>query len=387
MRARLRMLLEKRGYEVIVASDGVEALALLSKHKQIQFVLSDWVMPNMDGVALCQSVKSNDYHRYLFFMLLSSQDDHKSITLGINAGADDFVAKNTPVDELDARIRAGFRTLDLHNELVDKNRALNQAYAQINNDLLVASDLIGTLLPTEKAYSGVDIAYVYQPSAAIGGDMLGCIELDERYMAFYVFDVSGHGVASALLSFSIHHTLNTFQGESVTMTTNLGGERQVRKASEVLTSLNATYAQDDNHGLYATMVYAVLDRRTGELDVAFAGHPPLIKVNAATRAVERIGESGFVVGMFDFATYESFSMTLEAGDEVWFYTDGITEANVGKEMFGEEALEKMIATTQDISIQQKPGLIMEKVTARLDGKEFDDDVSLLVVRWLGGVNG
>jgi sigma-B regulation protein RsbU (phosphoserine phosphatase) len=386
MRARLRLLLEKRGYEILVACDGIEALSLLEKNEHIQFVLSDWVMPNMDGVELCQSVKSNDYNRYLFFVLLSSQDDHKSITLGINAGADDFVAKNTPVDELDARIKAGFRTLDLHNQLVEKNHALNTAYAQINSDLMVASDLIGKLLPIKRAYSDIELAYIHQPSAAIGGDMLGCIELDDRYTAFYIFDVSGHGVASALLSFSIHHTLNTLQGDSATMYTDLQGKRQVRKACDVLASLNRTYTINDNHGLYATMVYAVLDRKTGELDVAFAGHPPLIKVEASSDSIERIGESGFVIGMFDFATYESTSLVLEQGDEVWFYTDGITEAQMDDEMLGEETLENLIASTRGAVMQDKPSLVMQQVKTMIGSQEFDDDVSLLAVRRSGEGN-
>lgn len=79
-------------------------------------------MPEMDGVELCKALKSHDYNRYIFFVLLSSQDDKDSIVCGIDAGADDFVAKNTPIDELDARIRAGFRNLQLHNELLMKTR-------------------------------------------------------------------------------------------------------------------------------------------------------------------------------------------------------------------------------------------------------------------------
>ncbi|GAL19018.1 serine phosphatase RsbU regulator of sigma subunit [Vibrio maritimus] len=163
MQTRMRMLLQRRGYGVVIANDGVDALSLLESHPNIQFVLSDWVMPNMDGVALCKAVKAQNFNRYLFFVLLSSQDDHDSITQGINAGADDFVAKNTPLEELDARIKAGFRTLALHNELVEKNTALNQAYAQINSDLLAASDLMSRMLPVKRSYSGVELAYCYQP--------------------------------------------------------------------------------------------------------------------------------------------------------------------------------------------------------------------------------
>ncbi len=79
MQIRLSALLNKRGYEVIIASDGVRALELLDQYTDIQLVLSDWLMPNMDGIELCKQVKSGCFARYMFFVLLSSQDDQASI--------------------------------------------------------------------------------------------------------------------------------------------------------------------------------------------------------------------------------------------------------------------------------------------------------------------
>lgn len=162
-------LLEKRGYKVTVANHGHEALEILDSSEQIQFVLSDWVMPKMDGVELCKRLKSTNYNRYIFFVLLSSQDDKDSIISGIDAGADDFVAKNTAIDELDARIRAGFRNLNLHIELLTKNQQLDQAYATIRGDLDSAGDFIRQLLPRKTAFNQAQMAYVSMPSAQIGG--------------------------------------------------------------------------------------------------------------------------------------------------------------------------------------------------------------------------
>ena len=164
-------LLKKKGYSVTVASHGYEALEILQKSEHIQFVLSDWVMPKMDGVQLCQALKSTDYNRYIFFVLLSAKDDNDSIVSGINAGADDFVAKNTAIDELDARIRAGFRNLNLHNELLKKNQALDNAYATIRQDLDAAGDFIRQLLPTKVEFNNVLMNYTSIPSAQIGGDI------------------------------------------------------------------------------------------------------------------------------------------------------------------------------------------------------------------------
>ena len=173
----LSSVLKKRGYDVFTANSGAEALSLLEQHSSIQFVLSDWIMPEMDGLDLCRQLKSTQYQRYIFFVLLSSQGDQASIINGIDAGADDFVDKKTPVDELDARIRAGFRTLAFHNELIEKNEQLDRAYETIKRDLESAGDLIQHILPKKTSFSCVELSYISIPSAQIGGDMLGYLSL------------------------------------------------------------------------------------------------------------------------------------------------------------------------------------------------------------------
>ncbi|MGR5218761.1 ATP-binding SpoIIE family protein phosphatase [Vibrio parahaemolyticus] len=382
VQTRMRLVLEKRGYDVLVASDGSEALDLLQSHIDIQFVLSDWVMPTLDGVGLCRVVKSSDFGRYLFFVLLSSQDDHDSITQGINAGADDFVAKNTPVDELEARIRAGFRTLSLHNELVEKNTALNQAYTQLQQDLLSARELMCQLLPVRTQYTNTELTYAYQPTTEIGGDMLGCIELDRDHIAFYILDVSGHGVPSALLSFSVHQTLNGVDSDNAVVYRRQDNEhRRIRPSHEVLATLNDIYCQNDANAMYFSMVYAVLNTRSGKLDIAFAGHPPMVWCQSGKQQLELFGDSGYVVGMFDFATYESTQIQLAQGDECWLYTDGVTEARVESELFGELKLCETLNELKRQPFAQRADKVIEQVKQWQQGAHLEDDVSLLGVRW------
>ncbi|MCV5276971.1 response regulator, partial [Escherichia coli] len=80
-------------------------LEVLTHRKDIQFVLSDLMMPGLSGIDLCRVLKSAAFERYIFFVLLSSRNDQGSIVKGIDAGADDFVDKKTSVEELQARIR------------------------------------------------------------------------------------------------------------------------------------------------------------------------------------------------------------------------------------------------------------------------------------------
>ncbi|MDN4727328.1 response regulator [Vibrio parahaemolyticus] len=85
--------LQKQGYEVVAVEDGESALEVLTYRKDIQFVLSDLMMPGLSGIDLCRVLKSAAFERYIFFVLLSSRNDQGSIVKGIDAGADDFVDK------------------------------------------------------------------------------------------------------------------------------------------------------------------------------------------------------------------------------------------------------------------------------------------------------
>ncbi|MGR5457472.1 regulator, partial [Vibrio alfacsensis] len=75
--------------------------------------------------------------------------------------------------------------LALHNQLATKNDELNSAYARVHQELMLANELLSQLLPTKTHYTNVELSYVSMPSTEIGGDTLGCIELDENYLAFY----------------------------------------------------------------------------------------------------------------------------------------------------------------------------------------------------------
>ncbi|KHT63407.1 regulator [Photobacterium gaetbulicola] len=381
----MEKVLSKRGFDVITAIDGMHALQVLEERPDIQFVLSDWMMPEMDGIELCSRVKSANYGRYLFFMLLSGKDDKESIVSGINAGADDFVVKDTHVDELEARIQAGFRTLALHNEITAKNEALDTAYATMKKDLDSAGELLKRLLPTENTMSGVELNYESIPSAQIGGDMLGYMKLDEDHVAIYLLDVAGHGVSSALLSFSVQQSLSVNSGHSSIVKTTLDEPPYYRlnEPHEVLRRLNERYISNDQNLLYFTMVYAVLNIKTGRMDFSIAGHPPLVWMHSRLGDAELVGQESFVIGAFDFVEYETLYIQLEPGDKVWMYSDGITEAEKGDEMFSEEGFRKAVVEVNKQPTSLQTELLVNSVRKWQQAEQFDDDVSVLVVEWKG----
>lgn len=385
----MQSALSKRGYSVVTANDGADALKILAERKDIQFVLSDWMMPGIDGIELCRRVKSSNYNRYLFFVLLSGKDDQQSIIDGINAGADDFVVKDTHVDELVARIQAGFRTLGLHNEITTKNEQLDTAYATIKKDLESAGELLKRLLPTSGRFVGAELSYVSIPSTQIGGDMLGYMQLDDNHVGFYLLDVAGHGVSSALMSFSVQQSLsmNSDKGSIVKSVITEKPYYQLKKPHEVLKILNDLYLSDDENLLYFTIAYAILNVKTGELAYSIAGHPPLIWLHNHNGHAEFIGSDSFVVGAFDFADYTTSYIQLEPGDKVWLYSDGITEAEKDSIQFSEQRLKESVIKLGDYPTSAQTEILVNQVRNWQQDDNFADDVSVLAVEWTGHPKG
>ncbi|HUB27270.1 MAG TPA: response regulator [Tepidisphaeraceae bacterium] len=108
----LRAALEQSGYLVECASNGKEALEAL-RRGEARLVISDWDMPEMDGVSLCRAIRQGELSSYVYFILLTSHDQTGEKVAGLSAGADDFIAKPFDPEELRARVRTGERVLSL----------------------------------------------------------------------------------------------------------------------------------------------------------------------------------------------------------------------------------------------------------------------------------
>ncbi|CAH0535172.1 Regulator of RpoS [Vibrio stylophorae] len=372
------MVLQKRGYSVVTANDGCEALERLQEHPQIQVVLSDWLMPRMDGIALCQRIKNNALGRYIFFILVSGQDDKDSIVMGIDAGADDFIVKQSHYDEMAARVRAAFRTVALHNDVVEKQKALEKAKKIIEADLRLASEVHQSLLPRNNRFPGVGLSYVFQPSYHIGGDMLGYFPLSKHQSAIYLLDVSGHGVASALMSFSVQQMLSSGI-DDILKDPDSG---RVTPPDEVLSYINQRFSERAlSH--YFTMIYGVFDQRTGQFSYASGGHPPFVWFHASSGTVELVEQRSYVVGMFDFAQYQMETIELQLGDRLWFYSDGLTEVMKMHQAFGEERLRDAALAFSKLSMQAQAQSIVDEVKRWQGHEHFEDDVTILGMEWTG----
>ena len=129
----LEKLLAGWGYQVHAVGNGAEAVQVLVKDGSIQLVIADWMMPEMDGLDLCREIRKRGSQPYIYFILLTAKDQHDDVVEGLDAGADDYVIKPVHHSELNARIRAAKRIIDLQNQLLEAQERL---HVQATHDAL-----------------------------------------------------------------------------------------------------------------------------------------------------------------------------------------------------------------------------------------------------------
>jgi len=125
-RLTLRRAIEQFGHEVLVATDGTDAWELYRRH-EIDVIVSDWLMPGMDGLDLCRRVRGFQRETYTYFMLLTSLEGKQHFMQGMQAGADDYLTKPLDREELRVRLQVAARVTSLHHQLAEKTRELERA--------------------------------------------------------------------------------------------------------------------------------------------------------------------------------------------------------------------------------------------------------------------
>ncbi len=372
-------MLDRIGCESIAANDGTEALATVDS-SGISVVLCDWDMPGISGVDLCTQLRQRSEGRYIYFILVSGRTERDSIVAGLEAGADDFICKPVDLDELTVKIKSAFRIINLERQLEERNARLQRAYATVTEDLLIAGNIQSNLLPAPYPNEGCDTAWLFKPAHYVSGDMFDYFKFDDRYWIFFVMDVEGHGIPSALTVFSVNNQLNpAATGLCARMLNNCNTVEEA--CIGTVSELNALSVQG---GRYFTMIYGVLDMETGKVTMTQAGHPAVLHLSRSNGVVSEIGDGGMPVGLLEEATYEAVSCQLQPGDRLFVYSDGTIECtDVEEKLYGQARMEARI-----IELKEQP---VASVCARIDqdlsqwngDKPFDDDVTLLAIEYTG----
>ena len=234
----------------------------------------------------------------------------------------------------------------------------------LQRDLDLAAEVQRNLLPQKGLRVGCwETSYHFAPVGAVSGDYCDLIPSDGQLL-FLLGDVSGKGVAASMLMAQLHALFRSLTQMSLPL-------------SQIVTQVNRTFCENALAGQYVTLVCG-LAKSTGEVEIHNAGHCPAIVVGRG--GVVRIESTGLPLGMFLETEFSATRVQLEAGDTLFLYTDGLSEASNKSDEYG---VDRVITLVGQQAARQPAELIaacLADMRAFTDGSPSSDDLTMLAVR-------
>ena len=257
------------------------------------------------------------------------------------------------------------------------------ARERFERELETAREIQRRLLPyTVPQVEGFQITGISEPTRQVGGDYYDFLLLDNGRIGVAVGDVSGKGIPAALLMSNLQASLK-------------GQILHPSRVSQTVSMVNQLLVSSTDMNMFATFFYGELDPRDGSMVATNAGHDPPILCRSNGH-IDRISTGGLVLGVMEGIPYKEEALTIERGDVLVIYTDGITEAqgpledlpdsdDEAKEddrvnLFEEERLIEVIRSNRHRSAQEIQALILDAVRRHTAGTPQSDDITLVVIK-------
>jgi sigma-B regulation protein RsbU (phosphoserine phosphatase) len=362
-KANLDILVEglKADHKLSLALNGETALQVAARTPP-DLVLLDIMMPGLDGYEVCRRLRAMPETAEVPIMFLSSLEEVQNKTRGFEAGANDYLTKPFDMLEVKARVRS-----------LLKAKAYSDAVKeQIASELRVAREIQMGMLPhdfggVERDY-GVELGAVLEPAREVGGDLYGVCSAGPERLVVFLGDVSGKGIPASM-----------FMVRAISLARLLA--KEVVEPERILARLNDELSADNPSGMFVTFLCAVFEPNSGRLTMANAGHcrPVLLPAGEPARwAVKNLGTAlGFEPGL----TFERTELTLNKGDALVLYSDGVSEAfNLQEECYGND---RLLVDAGGLAGGSAPGItdtLLGKVRAFVGKAPQSDDIAILTLK-------
>jgi|KBSSwiStaDraftv2_1062776.scaffolds.fasta_scaffold03514_15 sigma-B regulation protein RsbU (phosphoserine phosphatase) len=364
--------LAQLGYtNIAMASGGREALERIER-SAVDLVLLDVMMPVIGGIEVLETLHAKHRLASLPVIMVSAASEHESVERCIELGAEDYLTKPVNATMLRARVGA----------TLEKKRLRDDARArmvELGHELAAARELQLGMVPVDHEHDDSNVAmhFLLEPAEELGGDLCDFLFSDADTLWVGLGDVSGKGVAAAIFMARTWSVLRSLAGRT---------PRAALEESDpgrVLMATNRELCKANEKSMFCSVFLARLQLQTGVLEYANAGHlPPYLM--RASGDVEMIvsPRPALPVGAMLETTYEAGSVTLQPGDGLFVYSDGITEAtDVKGAQFGEA---RLAATLSEVSRMHGRKLlddVVGRVREHCRDAPQTDDITALVLRW------
>ena len=360
---RFRRDIRAGDYQFVFAHNGVEALEVLNTSEdRIDMVVSDINMPQMDGLTLLEQIPKVDPN--IRSVIVSAYGDMSNIRTAMNRGAFDFVTK--PIDFEDLKVTID-RTLR-HLEEWRTALAARDNLVALQNELTVAHDMqqsiLPTVFPTDARYHLYGTMY---PARNVGGDFYDVIRLADDFVGLAIADVSDKGVPAALFMMSSRTLL---KGTAIG-TEDPGG---------VLTEVNTLLSEDNDAAMFVTLLYGAYNPANGSFTYANGGHNAPLVIRADGGVEFLPSTHGIALGVAPGFKYQSQSFTINPGDTIILYTDGVSEAmNIAGEEFGTERMSAVFEGNPALTAEEATLKLFEALREFVGDAVQSDDITCLTL--------
>lgn len=266
----------------------------------------------------------------------------------------------------------GFALLMSMISYMERQNELKKERDRLQSELEVATVIQHSLLPElTAAYPGraeVAVRGSMQPAKEVGGDFYDVFFVDKDRLAFVIGDVSGKGIPAALFMANSKITLQNCI-------------RDIPALGEAVATANNALCARNEADMFITLWVGVLDLQSGEITYVNAGHnPPVTVLNGEASYLTK--KSGLVLAGMDGVPYKEHTLTLQKGDTVFLYTDGVTEAeNAAKELYGEDRLLAYFEQMKNSAPEEVIETIKQSVEVFVNGADQFDDMTMLCFKW------
>jgi phosphoserine phosphatase RsbU/P len=365
---KFRKKISAKEYEFHFARDGAEAFEKIVNNGSLDLILTDINMPVMDGLTLLSKIKelNNRLHRSV---IVSAYGDMENIRTAMNRGAYDFITKPIDLNDLEITIEKSLREIEIYRQALSSRDKLIALQQELDIATAIQTSILPKTFPPFPDRKEFDIYAKMLPAKEVGGDLYDFFLIDKYRLGIIIGDVSGKGIASALLMAVCKTLLKATAYKGI-------------PADNILYEVNNILVDESPSNMFVTVFYGVLDTRNGAFEYSNGGHiPPYLISNEGTvKQLENIG--GLLLGAMKDVEYESNIIKLNPGETLFFFTDGITEAfNKENEEFNETRLVNSLLNNNPQSVNDLVNNVFGDVQTFADGAEQSDDITCLALKF------
>lgn len=373
VRASIAAYLEDSGFNILLAGNGTQGLEVFERERP-DLVICDLRMPQVDGLELIRRINALDIAAPI--IVVSGAGVMADVVEALRLGAADYLIK--PLEDLAVLEHSVRRALDrvhlrqenerYREKLEAANRELQASLHLLQEDQNAGRQVQMNMLPvTPWENEGLSFAHQIIPSLYLSGDFVDYFRVDERRVAFYLADVSGHGASSAFVT-----VLLKFMTTRLLYESRRNGMLPEFKPSDVLGHINRGLI-NCKLGKHVTMLGGVIDEENNRLTYSIGGHLPLPVMYSGGEAHYLEGR-GLPVGLFNEADYTDLEIDLPESFSLTLLSDGILDLLPGNTLQEKEALLPKLVSEAGGTLDG-----LRSVFGLANLAEMPDDIALLVL--------